>query len=122
MAVAYLYLQGALCVLWWLLLCFVPTTRVAFLPDGFPEEALLGFWLADLVGWTAGSWFAAYTMQRDSRWRSFALGCATAGVGYPTLTCMGTALITHSGWLGAALMTPALCLTIVIALRHPTHS
>ncbi|HXG84391.1 MAG TPA: isoprenylcysteine carboxylmethyltransferase family protein [Pyrinomonadaceae bacterium] len=106
----YFAIQGIAVVGWWLLLFFVPASRVYF-QMGDSETILLAFWLPDLFLLAAGSFVAAVFCFFDSRFLSIALWFVVGAVGYATFYCFAFALMTDTGWLGVTLMFPAMILS-----------
>lgn len=115
-AAFYFAVQGIAVVVWWAWLFFVPSSRAYFQTNGTTEAALLAFWLPDLLLVACGSFVAAYFCLRgndnnDARIAA-ALWLVCGAVGYATLYCLASALLTDSAWLSVALMLPAMLLSV----------
>ncbi len=114
---AYLILQGVLGAAWWCLLLLDPGSRAWFLPEAFPENVLLAFWLADFVFVVAASWLGAWMILRRHPARKGTVWFAAGGVGCTALYCLGLSILTGEAWLATAMMMPAMILTYVVAMR-----
>jgi protein-S-isoprenylcysteine O-methyltransferase Ste14 len=114
-AAVYFAFQGAAVIAWWLLLIFVPASR-AYFKMGDSDAALFAFWLPDLLLIALGSFAAAALCFADSRLISAALWFVAGANGYAALYCLAFALLTDSGWLGVALMLPAMLWSAVFAV------
>lgn len=114
-AAVYFAIQGAAVVAWWLLLVFVPASR-AYFKMGDSDATLFAFWLPDLLFLAAGSLVAAALCFADSRLISSALWFVAGAASYAALYCLAFALLTDSGWLGVALMLPAMLWSGVFAV------
>ena len=106
-ACIYFALQAIAVGAWWLLLFFVPASRVYF-RMGDSDTTLLAFWLPDLLLITAGSLAASGLCFFDSRLNTFAAWFTCGAVSYASLYCLTFALLTDSGWLGVTMMLPAM--------------
>lgn len=115
-AAFYFAVQGIAVVVWWAWLIFVPSSRAYFQTNGTTEAALLAFWLPDLLLVACGSFVAAYFCVRDrdniDARIAAALWLVCGAVGYATLYCLASALLTDSAWLSVALMLPAMLLSV----------
>lgn len=111
LARSYLVVQGAAVVAWWVTLALWPAAREPFRVVGAPDAALLAFAPGDLLILGAGSLAAAL-----ARGRRAVLAWLVAGATlYGALYTLSTAVSASSGWLGAALMTPAALLSLLSA-------
>lgn len=107
-AAIYYALQGIAIVAWWILLFFVPASRKYFLLESNSELSLLAFWMADLSLLGIGSIVTAWLCFRDNLHASNVSWLVTGAISYATLYCLAFAFYTDSGWLGVALMLPAM--------------
>lgn len=118
-AAVYFALQGVAVVAWWITLIFVPASREYFQLETNSEISLLAFWLADLSLLGIGSLAAAGFCLRDSRHAPVAAWFVTGAISYAVLYCLAFALLTDAGWLGTALMLPAMiwcgCFSIALS-------
>ncbi len=106
-ACLYFAFQGFAVLLWWLLLLFVPASRVWFQMGDSPT-VLLAFWLPDLFLLAAGSFVASLFCVLQSELEVVALWFVCGTISYATLYCLAFALMTDTGWLGVTLMFPAM--------------
>jgi hypothetical protein len=116
-AVLWLYLQGALGILWWVLVLAWPDFRALFVAPGAPSFTLDAYALPDAAIIIAGSFAAALGLQRAKPWARAALWFTAGGVAYATLYCGMTAALSGGAWAAAAIMAPALALTLFFAMR-----
>lgn len=107
-ACLYFALQGIAVVAWWLMLIFVPSTRVYFLMGDNSETVLLAFWLPDLFLIAAGSVAASVLCYLKSKFIPVALWFVCGAVSYAALYCLAFAFLTDKGWRGVTLMLPAM--------------
>jgi protein-S-isoprenylcysteine O-methyltransferase Ste14 len=107
-AAVYFALQGIAVVVWWLLLFFVPASRKYFQLESGSETSLLAFWLADLLFLGIGSLVAGWFCYRASKHAAVALWFVVGAVSYASFYCLAFAFLTDTGWLGVALMFPAM--------------
>jgi protein-S-isoprenylcysteine O-methyltransferase Ste14 len=106
-ACIYFAVQGIAVVLWWIMLVFVPSSRVHF-RMGDSDTMLLAFWLPDLSLLGAGSLTVGGLCFFDSKLTPFAAWFTCGAIAYATFYCAAFAFMTDSGWLGVTLMTPAM--------------
>ncbi len=118
-AAVYFALQGIAVVAWWLLLISIPASRKYFQLETNSETSLLAFWLADLSLLGIASLVAGWLCLHDSRHAPTASWFVTGAISYATLYCLTFAFFTDAGWLGAALMLPAMlwsgCFSIALS-------
>jgi len=112
---AYFALQGVAVISWWLVLLLVPSTR-AYFRMGSSAEVLLAFWLPDLLLLGGGSLAGAWLCLREHSLSLLALCAVCGAVVYASLYCLAFALSTETGWLGVALMLPAMFLSVASTL------
>ncbi len=112
---SYLSFQALAVALWWALLLGVPRSIAWFHPPHWPDEALLGFWLADFVLLVLGSAVAAMAVWRRLPWASQAIWGLSAAAWYPALHCVGTSVLTGEAWIASALMVAMAGLTLSMA-------
>jgi protein-S-isoprenylcysteine O-methyltransferase Ste14 len=119
-ASVYFALQGAAVVLWWIWLFSIPSSR-SYFRMGDSDAVLLAFWLPDLLLLAGGSLAASAFCFFGSRFAPSALWFAAGVAGYATFYCLSFALMTDTGWLGFALMFPAMILSgnFAVALSPP---
>ena len=103
----YFALQGTAVAVWWILLFFVPSSRVYF-QMGDSETVLLAFWLPDLFALALGSFAASAFCFFDGKFAAIAAWFVVGAVSYAGLYCLAFALLTDSGWFGVTLMFPAM--------------
>ncbi len=113
----YLLAQGAVTIVWWLLLWGVPQSRAFFKPVQHVESVLLAFWMADLVGVAGGSLVAGLWIRRGDRRAGAAVWFATGSVVYGALYCTATTWLTGQAMAASGLMVPAAIVTSAIAIR-----
>ncbi|MCC9606233.1 isoprenylcysteine carboxylmethyltransferase family protein [Blastopirellula sp. JC732] len=118
---SYLLLQAAATAAWWLLLWLVPASAAWFQPANWPREALLGFWLGDLLLLVGGSLIAALFVMRDDRHARLAVWALAAAAWYPTLTCVGVSLLSGEAWIAAGLMVCLAGMTLAMATIYGTQ-
>lgn len=103
----YFALQGIAVAAWWMLLFFVPASRIYF-QMGDSKTVLLAFWLPDLILLALGSFVASAFCFFDSNFTAIAVWFVVGAISYATFYCLAFALLTDSGWLGVTLMLPAM--------------
>ena len=103
----YFALQGIAVAAWWILLFFVPASRVHF-QMGDSETVLLAFWLPDLFLLALGSFIAGAFCFFDGKFAAIAAWFVVGAISYAGFYCLAFALLTDSGWLGVTLMFPAM--------------
>lgn len=106
----YFALQGIAVFAWWTWLFFVPLSRKYF-QMGADENTLLAFWLPDLFLLGAGSLVASALCFFDNKFLSVAVWFVAGLISYASFYCLAFALLTDTGWLGIALMFPAMILS-----------
>ena len=114
-AAIYFLFQGVSVIAWWLLLIFVPDSRLLFVLEGNRETSLLAFWLGDLILVASGSFAAAWFVWRGGRFMIPVAWLVTGAVSYGTLYTLAFVLFTDRGWFGVVLMLPAMLWTSVFA-------
>ncbi len=110
----WLYLQGAAALVWWGVLFCLPQSRQFFLPAGTPDVGLLAFSIPDLVLFVAGAWAAAYGLTSVEPWSRHVLCLHAGAAAYAALFCLTLSVLSNAAWLGAALMTPSVTITLVL--------
>jgi hypothetical protein len=116
-AVLWLCVQGAGGIAWWILVLAWPGFRAAFVAPGAPSFTLDAYALPDAAIIIAGSFAAALGLSRERPWARPALWFTAGGVAYATLYCLMTAALSGGAWAAAAIMAPALALTLFFAMR-----
>ncbi len=116
---AYLLAQAALVASWWLVLWTVPAARAPFVVGGWPESTLLAFALPDVVVLVVGSAAAAFGLRAQRPWALPLVWLVAGAVLYATLWCVGTNVVTGTGWLPTAMML-ACCaaMAVVVAVER----
>src|SRR5687768_9452171 len=106
-ASVYYGLQSIAVAAWWILLFFVPASRVHFqMSDS--ETILLAFWLPDLLLLALGSFVASIFCFFENKFASIAAWFVVGAISYAALYCLAFALSSDTGWLGVTLMFPAM--------------
>ena len=106
--VVFLLVQATGAAVWWALLLAWPPSRLPFKAAGAPDSTLLAFGVADGLLFVGASAACGYGLARHRRW-AWPLLCVHAGAAnYAALYCGMLFALTGDGWLGAALMSPAL--------------
>lgn len=114
----YLFFQAIGVAVWWVLLLWVPPSVKWFQPEDWPADALIGFWLSDLLLLVGGSVVAAIAVLRRTVWAALAVWSLAIVVWYPTLYCIGVSVITGEAWIASAMMASMAGLTLAIATIH----
>ena len=114
-AAGYLAAQGLAVAVWWCALIFVPASRTYFLLDTHSGNSLLAFWLADVGLIVVGSGLASGLLWRNKVLAPLVVAFVCGAVSYATLYCLGLAYFNDKGWLGVALMLPAMLWSSVFA-------
>ncbi|MFI4876713.1 MAG: methyltransferase family protein [Blastopirellula sp. JB062] len=117
---SYLFVQAAATAAWWVLLFAYPASIAWFQPSGWPDLALLGYGLSDLVLLFGGSIMAGVAVLRNVRWASTAIWALAAAAWYPTLTCIGVSWMTGEAWIAAGLMVCMAGLNLAMATIYGT--
>lgn len=123
LAAAYLYLQGAICVLWWLLVMLSPTVRGWFLWDQLPQEVLYAFMPGDLFFYGAISLLLGYGFSRQRKWIVGGSHILAGAVLYAWFMTFSLSALTVSGAPGFVLMSfsftgTIFCLIVAIGLHE----
>lgn len=116
-AAGYFALQAGAALLWWGALVAQPAVRRLFLPATVPDHAILAFWLADLGLVVAGSGMSGLALLRDDHRLPPLLWFTAGAVSYAALAAVGLTMMSGEAVLGAALMLPAMVVTLAIAAR-----
>jgi protein-S-isoprenylcysteine O-methyltransferase Ste14 len=106
-ASVYFALQSVAVAAWWILLYFVPASRVYF-QMGDSETVLLAFWLPDLFLLALGSFVASVGCFLGNKFASIAAWFVVGAISYAAFYCLAFALLSDTGWLGVTLMFPAM--------------
>ena len=104
----YFAFQSAAVLAWWLMLFWFPATRFYFRMSADSDAMLLAFWLPDLVLIAAGSAAASAFCFFENKLAPLAAWFVSGAMSYAALYCLASALLTDFGWLGVALMLPAM--------------
>jgi protein-S-isoprenylcysteine O-methyltransferase Ste14 len=121
-APAYFALQGAAVAGWWVALVLRPAWRAPFLPNGFPEDALIAFAPADVLLLVIGSWTLALSIAQGWRWTIPLAWLVAGAVDYATLVTLAQSALAGGGWLGFVAMAPAALISTSLALRLSEHA
>lgn len=116
-AFVWLCVQGALGVAWWILVLAWPGFRALFVAPGAPPFTLHAYALPDAAIIIGGSFASAFGLSRERPWARPLLWFTAGGVAYATLYCLMTAALSGGAWAAAALMAPALALTMLCAVK-----
>lgn len=104
--------QGTFGILWWVLLAFAVHSRDYFLPSGFPDTALFGFWLADILFFIVGSMYCGFSLLLQKKTFKPIYFFVAGGISYAFLYCLGISLLTNEAWLSTGLMFLSMILTL----------
>lgn len=107
-AAIYFAIQGIAVFLWWAMLLWWPESRRHFALESGSEISLMAFWLADLSFLGVGSLAASWLCFRDSQYQRVAAWFVAGAMSYSAIYCFTFTLKTDVGWLGVALMLPAM--------------
>ncbi len=113
---AYYAIQGIAVFAWWATLLFMPETRRYFVLETNSETSLMAFWLADLAFIGAGSLVASVLCFREHELKSITSWFVTGAVSYAAIYCLIFTFMTDVGWLGVAMMLPAMIWSGVFAV------
>ena len=116
----YFTIQALLVGAWWLMLAVIPPTRKWFLPEDMPVQALMGFWLPDVVLLVAGSLLAAWLLLRNRPRVVLLLWFVSGGLAYGTLYTAGVSILTGSGWIAFGCMLPAMLASLFFTVISMT--
>ena len=97
---SYLLFQAVCTIAWWGLLVSMPASMNWFQPQEWPDNALLGFWLADLILVVGGSLATAIAVLKRMPWAAVSAWSLAAALWYPTLYCIGVSILTDQAWRG----------------------
>jgi len=111
----YLVCQALGVMLWWVLLIVIPESIQLFQPRSWPKEALLSFWLADVVLLAFGSLLTAIAVSRNLAWASNAIWLLAGAAWYPTLYCLAISVATSQAWIATAMMVSMAGLSLAFA-------
>jgi protein-S-isoprenylcysteine O-methyltransferase Ste14 len=104
----YFAFQAVAVAIWWLVLLFIPSSRIYFQMGSDSSNAtLLAFWLPDLFLLAAGSAIAGALCFLNSKLLPLAMWFVCGTIAYATFYCLAFALLTDTGWLGVTMMMPA---------------
>lgn len=112
----YLLMQAALVVLWWLMIAADPSVHAWFSIPGSPAASLLAFAAPNLVVIAGGSVVAALAIARRSPHRHAIAWLVAGAVSHGAAYSAAVPVLTGSAWIGALLMLPAACASIVCAI------
>ncbi len=113
---AYLALQGAGGLAWWIGMFSSERIRSWFVPNGWETAQTLV--IADVVLFGFGSLMTALLLHRGSPWASPASWALLGVVAYATLTAVGWLSAPIAHWLGLLFMIPSLLLTAAVVFHH----
>ncbi len=99
----YLMAQAFGTAAWWCALFIVPASIRWFQPESWPDDALLGFWLADGLLVVGGSLASALMVLKRLPYSGIAIWMLAATTWYPTLYCIGVSTLTGEAWLASGL-------------------
>jgi len=116
-AVLLLAAESLLGLAWWIALLVRDDLGSVFLPPGVDPSLVRTFVVADFAFYVAAPVAAALGLARDRRWALPVLWLHAGGALYAALWGWGLVLVTGSGLLGAALMTPSAVVLPLLAAR-----
>lgn len=108
MAVAYLVVQSAALVAYWLMLWWWPGTRAQFGAPGAPDAMVMAFATGDLALYATASAACAIGIMKRRWWLNGALWLHCGAAVYAALYALTLAVLVDDRWLGAIMMAPAL--------------
>jgi hypothetical protein len=115
---AYLLFQGFAGIAWWLMLFVEPRSRQFFRVAEAPDVTLLAFWLPDMMLFVIGSISCGLAILKNWQITRPLLWITVGATTYATLYNFALTAMTGAGLLGSVLMTPAMLITIGIAVRY----
>jgi len=115
---SYLVAQAVATAAWWGLLFSVRDSVRWFQSTDWPEDVLLGFWLADGMLLVGGSIFVAGAVFFEKAFAVISIWSLAAAVWYPALYCVAVSLATDEAWVAAAMMVGMAGLTLAMATIH----
>jgi len=116
-AVLLLAAEALLGLAWFAALLVREDLGSVFLPPGVDPSLILTFVAADFAFYVAAPVAAAAGLTRERRWALPVLWLHAGGALYAALWGWGLVLVTGSGLIGAALMTPPAVVLPVLAAR-----
>jgi hypothetical protein len=120
LAIAFLIIQGAGVLVWWVALLLNPAARAPFMAPDAPDSTLLAFLPADVLIYAGGSLLTAYALARNKPWAWPALCIVTGATVYAALYGLALPLASGGGWLAAAFMLPSLIIMpLLVWLLRP---
>ncbi len=120
LAAWYFILQGCIIALWWCVLLLEPESRELF-RMGSSDTALLSFWASDIL-LAGSSLLGGILLFRRTALAPFILWLVAGSAGGGTLYTLAFAVYSDSGWLGVAMMLPAMILSFAFAIAlTPVH-
>ena len=114
----YFCLQALATICWWALLVAYPLSIKWFQPRDWPVDALLSFWLADLILIVAGSLIAATGVWCHRLWSPYVIWTVAAVTWYPTLVCIATSIKSGEAWVASTMMVTMAGLSLAMATIH----
>src|SRR5262245_30419329 len=114
-AAIYYALQGLAVVVWWATLFVAPETRTYFQLDAESATSLMAFFVPDIIFLGIGSFAASFLDFRKHRYATAAMWLVTGAISYASLYTLSVVFVTDHGWLGIALMLPAMLWSGVFA-------
>ena len=114
----YFVVQAIGTLSWWGLLILFPPSIKWFQPADWPADALLTFWMADLILIVAGSLIAAAGVWRHCHWATNVVWNVAVVTWYPTLVCIATGIQTGEAWIAASMMVAMSGLSLAMATIH----
>ena len=115
-AAIYYLIQGIAVFAWWGMLFLRPETRRFFVLEAQSELSLLAFFPADIFFLAFGSVVVAALCATDHEYKKIGAWFVTGGMSYSAVTCFSYTTLTDHGWLGVALMLPAMIWSGVFAV------
>src|SRR5687768_13079557 len=100
----YLVIQSTIAAAWWIALLIRPEWRAAFLPQSYPDSAMLAFIVPDCLIFICSGYIGAAAISKrsktDTRWLALHVGAAS----YAALYTFTIYAQTGEAWISSALM------------------
>jgi protein-S-isoprenylcysteine O-methyltransferase Ste14 len=114
-AIGYYLLQGVAVAGWWLMMYLQPSTQGWFRLDPNSPVPLNSFWLGDLLFIAPGSLAAAFLLYVRWKYATAVMWLVTGAISQATFYTAAYSFQSDLGWLGVALMLPAMIWSGVFA-------
>lgn len=100
----YFLLQGALGILWWILLIIFPNFRQLFALYKSHSASIFSFFLPDVLFFCLGSLICSWAVLKNKEWSNKLINFVIGGIFYVTLFCFNHSLLENEGWISAICM------------------